>query len=36
MSEYLLDESDPDLLALRRSDGTVVAYFSSQGATRGP
>ena len=31
---YQLDESDPDILTLRRSDGTVVAYFSTPGATR--
>lgn len=32
---YCLDESDPDILASRRSDGTVVAFFSAQGATGG-
>jgi hypothetical protein len=32
---YRLDDrSDPDVLALRRAKGWVVAYFSSQGATR--
>jgi hypothetical protein len=32
--EYLLDESDPDLLVLRRQDGTFVAAFSARGATK--
>jgi hypothetical protein len=31
---YYLDESDPDILTLRREDGTFVAAFSAQGATR--
>ena len=31
---YYLDESDPDILTLRRKDGTFVAAFSAQGATR--
>jgi hypothetical protein len=31
---YFLDESDPDILVLRRQDGTFVAAFSAQGATR--
>jgi hypothetical protein len=31
---YFLDESDPDVLILRRSDGSFVAAFSAQGATR--
>lgn len=31
---YYIDESDPDILMLRRQDGTFVAAFSSQGATR--
>ena len=31
---YRLDKSDPDVLFLRREDGTAVAYFSAQGATR--
>ena len=31
---YYLDESDPDILVLRRHDGSFVAAFSSQGATR--
>jgi hypothetical protein len=33
-SSYYLDESDPDILKLRREDGTFVAAFSAQGATR--
>jgi hypothetical protein len=32
--DYYLDESDPDILVLRRQDGTVVAAFSAQGATK--
>lgn len=32
--DYRMDESDPDVLALKRTDGTVVAFFSAQGATR--
>jgi hypothetical protein len=31
---YYLDESDPDVLVLRRQDGIFVAAFSAQGATR--
>jgi hypothetical protein len=31
---YYLDESDPDILVLRRQDGTFVTAFSAQGATR--
>ena len=31
---YYLDESDPDIIMLRRKDGTFVAAFSAQGATR--
>ena len=31
---YYLDESDPGVLVLRRQDGTFVAAFSAQGATR--
>jgi hypothetical protein len=31
---YFLDESDPDVLILRRQDGTFVAAFSARGATR--
>jgi hypothetical protein len=30
---YYLDESDPDIIMLRRKDGTFVAAFSAQGAT---
>jgi len=29
---YSLDESDPDVLALRRPDGTTAAVFSALGA----
>ena len=32
--DYYLDESDPDVLVLRRQDGTFVAAFSARGATR--
>ena len=31
---YYLDESDPDVLVLRRQDGTFVAAFSAQGASK--
>ena len=31
---YYLDESDPDILVLRRQDGAFVAAFSARGATR--
>jgi hypothetical protein len=31
---YYLDESDPDVLILRRQDASFVAAFSAQGATR--
>ena len=31
--DYHLDESDPDVLVLRRQDGSFVAAFSAQGAT---
>ena len=31
---YYLDESDPDVIVLRREDGTFVAAFSAAGATR--
>ena len=31
---YYLDESDPDILILRRQDDTFVAAFSARGATR--
>ena len=33
-SSYYLDESDPDILMLCRQDGSFVAAFSAQGATR--
>ena len=32
--DYYLDESDPDILVLRRQDGAFAAAFSAQGATR--
>ena len=32
--EYHLDESDPDIVILRRQDGSFVAAFSAMGATR--
>ena len=32
--DYHLDESDPDLVVLRRQDGSFVAAFSARGATR--
>jgi hypothetical protein len=31
--EYHLDESDPDLVVLRRQDGAFVAAFSPRGVT---
>lgn len=31
---YYLDESDPDIVILRRDDGTFVAAFSARGATK--
>jgi hypothetical protein len=31
--EYHLDESDPDIVVLRRQDDTVVATFSARGVT---
>jgi hypothetical protein len=30
---YRLDRGDPDVWALRRAGGWVVAYFSAQGVT---
>ena len=33
-SGYRLDRSDPDVWALRRPEGWVVAYFSARGATK--
>ncbi len=32
--DYHLDESDPDVVVLRRQDGSFVAAFSACGATR--
>jgi hypothetical protein len=32
--DYHLDESDPDVLVLRRQDGSLVAAFSACGATK--
>ena len=32
--DYYLDESDPDIVVLRRQDGAFVAAFSASGATR--
>jgi hypothetical protein len=32
--DYYLDESDPDIVLLRRQDGSFVAAFSARGATR--
>jgi hypothetical protein len=32
--DYHLDESDPDILVLRRQDGSSVAAFSARGAGR--
>jgi hypothetical protein len=32
--EYHLDESDPDIVVLRRQDDTFVAAFSGQGFTK--
>jgi hypothetical protein len=31
--EYHLDESDPDIVVLRRQDATFVAAFSARGVT---
>lgn len=31
---YCLDESDPDIVVLRRDDGAFVAAFSARGATK--
>ena len=31
---YYLDEADPDVVLLRRQDGTFVAAFSASGATK--
>jgi hypothetical protein len=32
--DYYLDETDPDIVILRRQDGSFVAAFSAIGATR--
>ena len=32
--DYYIDESDSDIVALRRQDGSFVAAFSARGATR--
>ncbi len=32
--DYYLDESDPDIVILRRQDGSFVAAFSASGARR--
>ena len=32
--EYYLDESDPDLVLLRRQDDSFVAAFSAEGVTK--
>jgi hypothetical protein len=32
---YRLDETDVDVVVLRRGDGSFVAAFSAQGATEG-
>jgi hypothetical protein len=32
--DYYLDESDSDIVILRRQDGSFVAAFSTSGATR--
>jgi hypothetical protein len=32
--DYYLDETDPDIVILRRQDGSFVAAFSARGATR--
>jgi hypothetical protein len=32
--DYHIDESDPDIVVLRRQDGSFVAAFSARGATR--
>jgi hypothetical protein len=33
--DHYLDRSDPDVLILRRKDGSFVAAFSARGATKG-
>ena len=32
--DYYIDESDPDIVLLRRQDGSFVAAFSARRATR--
>ena len=32
--DYHIDESDPDVLVLRRDDGSFVAAFSARGVTK--
>jgi len=32
--DYYIDKSDPDIVVLRRQDGSFVAAFSARGATR--
>jgi hypothetical protein len=32
--DYYLDKSDPDVVILRRQDGSFVAAFSARGATK--
>jgi hypothetical protein len=32
--DYYLDESDPDVVVLRRQDGSFVAAFSARGVTK--
>jgi hypothetical protein len=32
--DYYLDESDPDVVLLRRQDDAFVAAFSAEGATK--
>jgi hypothetical protein len=32
--DYFLEESDPDVVILRRQDGSFVAAFSARGATK--
>ncbi len=33
--DYYLDDSDPDVVILRRCDGAFVAAFSARGVTKG-
>jgi hypothetical protein len=32
--DYYIDESDPDIVVLRRQDGAFAAAFSARGATK--